>query len=109
MGAPQQLAKLRSLGYVGGGTAASTGGAKPPGKDEAQEKGKKEPPNQAQPDRPGRQGGRVQRDADLGPGRGPGGPGGGLMEGDWMHVNSVTYNAKLDQIMISVHEFSEVW
>jgi len=31
------------------------------------------------------------------------------MEGDWMHVNSIAYNAKLDQIMISVHEFSEVW
>ncbi len=26
-----------------------------------------------------------------------------------MHVNSVAYNAKLDQIMISVHEFNEVW
>lgn len=31
------------------------------------------------------------------------------MEGDWMHINSVAYNAELDQIMLSVHEFSEVW
>ncbi len=28
---------------------------------------------------------------------------------DWNHVNAVAYNADLDQIMISVHEFSEVW
>ncbi len=26
-----------------------------------------------------------------------------------MHVNSVDYNPKFDQIMISVHEFNEVW
>ncbi len=28
---------------------------------------------------------------------------------DWLHVNSVAYNAALDQIMLSVFEFSEVW
>jgi hypothetical protein len=28
---------------------------------------------------------------------------------DWTHVNSVAYNAELDQIMLSVHEFSEIW
>lgn len=28
---------------------------------------------------------------------------------DWTHVNSVAYNAELDQIMITVHSFSEVW
>jgi hypothetical protein len=28
---------------------------------------------------------------------------------DWLHVNSVAYNADLDQIMLSVFEFSEVW
>ncbi len=38
---------------------------------------------------------------------GRGGP--GPMQGDWMHVNSIAYNAKLDQIMLSVHEFNEVW
>jgi hypothetical protein len=31
------------------------------------------------------------------------------MDGDWMHVNSIAYHPGLDQIMISVHEFSEVW
>ena len=28
---------------------------------------------------------------------------------DWTHVNSVDYNAELDQIVLSVHEFSEIW
>ncbi len=64
---PEQLRKLRSLGYVGGG------------EDD-------DPPQNRR-----------------------GGPGGGLMQGDWMHVNFVAYNPKFDQIMLSVHEFSEVW
>jgi hypothetical protein len=28
---------------------------------------------------------------------------------DWTHVNAVDYNAEHDQIVISVHEFSEIW
>jgi len=28
---------------------------------------------------------------------------------DWMHSNAIDYNAELDQIMISVHHFSEIW
>jgi len=28
---------------------------------------------------------------------------------DWLHVNSVAYNAELDQIMLSVYEFNEIW
>ncbi|MBN1340705.1 MAG: aryl-sulfate sulfotransferase [Bacteroidales bacterium] len=28
---------------------------------------------------------------------------------DWMHVNSIDYNADLDQILISVRNYSEVW
>jgi hypothetical protein len=28
---------------------------------------------------------------------------------DWNHVNAVDYNAELDQIMISVHNFGEFW
>jgi hypothetical protein len=28
---------------------------------------------------------------------------------DWMHVNSIDYNAELDQIMLSVPTFAEVW
>jgi hypothetical protein len=27
----------------------------------------------------------------------------------WLHTNSVAYNADLDQIMLSVYEFSEIW
>ncbi len=28
---------------------------------------------------------------------------------DWLHVNSIAYNAELDQIVLSVHLFSEIW
>ncbi|MBT3390701.1 MAG: arylsulfotransferase (ASST) [Chloroflexi bacterium] len=28
---------------------------------------------------------------------------------DWLHINSIDYNAELDQISLSVHNFSEVW
>ena len=28
---------------------------------------------------------------------------------DWLHANSIDYNASLDQIMISVHNFNEIW
>ena len=28
---------------------------------------------------------------------------------DWTHINSVDYNAELDQILVSVHDFSEIW
>jgi hypothetical protein len=28
---------------------------------------------------------------------------------DWTHVNSVAYNPELDQILLSVHEFNEIW
>ena len=28
---------------------------------------------------------------------------------DWTHINSIDYNAELDQILLSVHNFSEIW
>ncbi len=28
---------------------------------------------------------------------------------DWNHINSIDYNEELDQILVSVHSFSEVW
>ena len=28
---------------------------------------------------------------------------------DWMHTNSIDYNADFDQILISVHNFNEIW
>jgi hypothetical protein len=59
----------------------------------------------------------LQKLRDLGyvgggppPGKGGGGPGGpGGPTADWTHFNSVAYNAELDQIVISVHAFSEIW
>ena len=33
----------------------------------------------------------------------------GPVSPDWTHVNSVAYNAQLDQIMLSVHGFNEIW
>ena len=35
------------------------------------------------------------------------GPAGG--GADWNHINSIDYNAELDQILVSVRNFSEVW
>jgi hypothetical protein len=40
---------------------------------------------------------------------GPGGPGGGGPDADIFHMNSIAYNAKLDQILLSVPNFNEVW
>ena len=28
---------------------------------------------------------------------------------DWIHLNGVTYNAELDQILLSAHSFDEIW
>ncbi len=36
-----------------------------------------------------------------------GGP--GMMGADWLHTNAIAYNAELDQIMLSIHEFNEIW
>jgi len=33
----------------------------------------------------------------------------GTPRNDWLHTNSIAYNSELDQILLSVHEFSEVW
>ena len=33
----------------------------------------------------------------------------GPVRADWMHSNGLAYNPELDQIMLSVHEFSEFW
>ena len=29
--------------------------------------------------------------------------------GDWLHINAVDYNVELDQILLSVHHFGEIW
>jgi hypothetical protein len=36
-------------------------------------------------------------------------PAGQTGPADWMHTNSVDYNAELDQVVLSVHNFNEVW
>jgi Spy/CpxP family protein refolding chaperone len=41
------------------------------------------------------------------PPKGPGGPGG--FSADWLHTNAIAYNADLDQIVLSIHEFHEIW
>ncbi len=33
----------------------------------------------------------------------------GRVQPDWLHINAVAYNAELDQVLLSVHEFNEVW
>ncbi|HVS39557.1 MAG TPA: aryl-sulfate sulfotransferase, partial [Gemmataceae bacterium] len=32
-----------------------------------------------------------------------------MMQADWLHINSVAYNAERDQILLSSYEFSEIW
>jgi len=32
-----------------------------------------------------------------------------LVISDWLHTNSIDYNEKFDQILISVHNFNEIW
>lgn len=34
---------------------------------------------------------------------------GGPFLTDWLHINSVSYNADRDEVMVSVHNFNEVW
>lgn len=34
---------------------------------------------------------------------------GNPIDKDWLHINSIDYNEKLDQIILSVHNFNEVW
>ena len=32
-----------------------------------------------------------------------------INKADWFHTNSVDYNAEMDQIVLSIHSFSEIW
>ena len=57
MAAPEEVARLRALGYIGGSA-----------------------------------------EDELPP-----------IESDWMHTNAIDYNAQLDQILLSVRHFSELW
>jgi hypothetical protein len=33
----------------------------------------------------------------------------GTRDADWNHINAIDYNAQLDQILLSVHNFNEIW
>ena len=44
-----------------------------------------------------------------GPPRMPPRPGGPDIQADWCHTNSIDYNVSLDQIVLSVHTFNEIW
>lgn len=86
---PREDRRLRSLGYVGGGAEPPEDEDGPPGRDG--------PPDGDGPP----------------PSRGPGGrgrgPGGMDMRADMCHTNAIAYHPKLDQILLSVHSFSEIW
>ncbi|MBN2446317.1 MAG: aryl-sulfate sulfotransferase, partial [Phycisphaerae bacterium] len=87
---PAELRKLRSLGYIGG--------------DDEDEEEEEEDTNQS--------GGPGMVGGPGGMAGGPGGMGGGPgMAGgaDWNHTNSIDYNPQLDQILVSVLQFNEIW
>lgn len=77
---PAEVERLRSLGYLGAG--APQGG----------ERDGNNPPAAPAAGGDGRGGAR--------------GPGG---DTDWTHTNAVAYNAELDQIMLCIHNFHEIW
>ncbi|WP_034040887.1 aryl-sulfate sulfotransferase [Wocania ichthyoenteri] len=33
----------------------------------------------------------------------------GAVSGDWLHINGIDYNEDLDQIMLSIYTFNEIW
>ena len=85
------VAKLRSLGYLGS-TPAPT--AKDAPKTEPEEKSKPKPKEDAKS--------AVKSKSGSNPGRPD-------TNADWTHVNAVAYNPDLDQVVVSVHAFSEFW
>jgi hypothetical protein len=79
------IAKLQSLGYVGNTSAPATKElAKPIAKEPAKPVGKE-----------------TSKSAPSGRRPSP--------NADWTHFNSVAYNRHLDQVLVSVHAFSEIW
>jgi hypothetical protein len=87
------IAKLRSLGYLGNAPVpaskdSSSGGskdlAKPAPKDQSKPKSNEKP--------------KGTRGAPRPP-----------QNADWTHFNAVAYNSELDQVLVSVHSFSEIW
>ncbi len=89
---PEEIERLRKLGYLG---PQEEGGTPPDG-------------NGSGEGAAGGTGGGVREEGGGRPGRGRGGFGRG-MDADWNHVNSVAYNAVLDQLVLSSHNQHEVW
>lgn len=90
-----QMDELAAMGYAGGDHAAPDRAGPPPGG--------KRPPRGAGPP-PG-----ARRGPDRGPPSDKDRRREKFRDADWMHTNSIDYNAKLDQIAISVRTFDEVW
>ena len=91
------VAKLRSLGYLGSTpTPAGKGKDAPKPDAEEEEKPKPEPKDQSK---------AVAKDKS----KSAPGPNRPNRNADWTHFNAVAYNADLDQIVVSVHAFSEFW
>ena len=79
------VAKLRSLGYLASTPTPSAKDAAKPAAEEKQKSNPKEKTKSAGP------AGRPSNSAD------------------WTHFNAVAYNPDFDQIVVSVHAFSEFW
>jgi hypothetical protein len=87
------VAKLRSLGYLGN-SPAPTAKDKDAAKPEAEETAKPESKEKSKS--------TAKEKSKSAPNR-------GRTNADWTHFNAVAYNAELDQIVVSVHAFSEFW
>jgi hypothetical protein len=89
------VAKLRSLGYLGNAPVpAKKDGTK--SDVEEKEKSDPEPKDKSKP--------AAKEKSKSGPNQGR-----PNRNADWTHFNAVAYNSELDQIMVSVHAFSEFW
>ncbi|MBI5863035.1 MAG: aryl-sulfate sulfotransferase [Planctomycetes bacterium] len=94
---PRERRRLRDLGYMGGVEPDEDGDDQGPGP-------QSRPGPSSRPGPDGPPGGGFFPGPGGGPGRGPRG-----MESDWLHTNAIAYNAKLDQIALSIHSLNEIW
>jgi hypothetical protein len=92
------VAKLRSLGYLGGAPAAPHEVKKGAAQKDA-EKVDAEKAAKSAGAATGQSKDAPKKDQNRGPRKEP----------DWMHVNAVAYNADLDQVVLSSPHFCEIW
>lgn len=110
---PGERNRLRQLGYVGGDDDEDDD-RKPQRPNRPASRPAAEPDQRASDHQDARPDGPPNgppNGSPNGPPNGPGGMRGGPpgMQADWMHTNSIAYNAELDQILLSIHNFHEVW